>query len=142
MPKKITPYITKDVVSLDENKTVLDAAMEMKVKYIGSIVVTGESGVLGLFTERDVTMKVVGKGKDPDLLILKDYVDKDQVTVSPDEKCSACLELMKKHRCRHLLVKDGDQFVGIVTIRGIIQLMLEEKEELIGHLEKYITGSL
>ncbi len=142
MPKKITPYITKDVVSLDENKTVLDAAMEMKVRYIGSIVVTGESGVVGIFTERDVTMKVVGKGKDPDLLLLKDYVDKDPVTVRPDEKCSACLELMKEHRCRHLMVKDGDQFVGIVTIRGIIQLMLGEKEELIGHLEKYITGSL
>jgi len=142
MPRKITPYITKDVVSLDENKTVLEAAMEMKVRYIGSVVVTSDTGKPAIFSERDVIMEVVGKGKDPDKLLLKDFVTHDQVYVKPDEKCSRCLELMKEHRCRHLLVMDGDNFVGVVCLRAMVQLMLEEKEDLIGQLEKYITGSL
>lgn len=142
MPKKITPYINRDVISLDENKTVLEAAMEMKVKYIGSIVVTNSSGEVRIFTERDVVMEVVGKGKDPDKLLLKDYVNKNPVTVDPEEKCGNCLELMKEHRCRHLLVMEEGKFVGIIALRDIVQLLLEEKEDLIGHLEKYITGSL
>lgn len=47
---------------------------------------------------------------------------------------------MKEHRCRHLLVFAGDEFLGIVSLRDMVTLMLDEKEELIGHLEKYITS--
>ena len=142
MPRKITPYITKNVASLDAQKTALDAAKLMTEKYIGSVVVTGTGGKPLIFTERDLMMKVVGRGKDPAQLVLKDIVDPCPVTVNPDEKCSKCLDLMKEHRCRHLMVFDGDEFVGIVTLQAMVRLMLGEKEDLIMYLERYITGSL
>jgi len=142
MPRKITPYITKNVASLDAQKTALDAARLMTGKYIGSVVVTGTGGKPLLFTERDLMMKVVGQGKDPAQFVLKDIVDPCPVTVGPEEKCSKCLDLMKEHRCRHLMVFNGDEFVGLVTLRAMVRLMLEEKEDLITYLERYITGSL
>ncbi len=131
MSRKITLYVNKKVVSLDENETALDAAMEMKEKFVGSIVITSPSGGLGLFTERDLTMKVIGERKDPSKLLLKEFVAKEPLAVKPDDKCSQCLELMKENRCRHLLVMDGDKFVGLVSLRDMVQLMMEEKEDLI-----------
>lgn len=47
---------------------------------------------------------------------------------------------MKEHHCRHLLVYDGEEFVGIVSVRDLVVLLLEEKEELIWQLERYITS--
>lgn len=142
MPRKITKYITRNVVRMDENQTVLDAAKKMAERYIGSIVVNGSDGGCGLFTERDLLMKVTGQGKDPAKMLLRDVASRDTPRVDPDEKCSRCLELMKEHRTRHLMVFENNKFVGIVALRAMVQLMIEEKEELIGFLEQYITGSL
>jgi CBS domain-containing protein len=47
---------------------------------------------------------------------------------------------MKEHRCRHLLVFEGDEFVGIVSLRDMVVLMIDEKEELIGQLQRYISS--
>ncbi|MFQ5900662.1 MAG: cyclic nucleotide-binding/CBS domain-containing protein [Thermodesulfobacteriota bacterium] len=142
MPRKIANYIVKNVVTLDENKTAMDAAEKMTEEYIGSVVVTNAKGEASLFTERDLMMSVVGKGKDPSSVLLKDVVNKDTPTISPNERCRRCLNLMKEHRGRHLLVFDGGKFVGIVSLRDMVRLMIEEKESLIKELEKYITGAL
>jgi CBS domain-containing protein len=65
---------------------------------------------------------------------------KDVVIVSPKDTANYCLNLMKEYRCRHLLVFDGDEFVGIVSLRDMVMLMMEEKEELIAYLHQYISS--
>ncbi|MEK6804934.1 MAG: hypothetical protein AABZ34_20075 [Nitrospirota bacterium] len=47
---------------------------------------------------------------------------------------------MKGHRCRHLLVFEGAEFIGIVSLRDMVALMIDEKEALIQHLERYIAS--
>ena len=47
---------------------------------------------------------------------------------------------MRTNRCRHLLVFEGDELAGIVSLRDLAALMLEEKESLVIQLTKYITG--
>ena len=132
--------IMRRVATIDENKSVLDAAKLMTEEFIGSVVVTNASGFRGLFTERNLMMTVLGKGKDPEKVRIKDVMTSDPVKVSPNDTASGCLDLMKEHRCRHLLVFEGDEFMGIVSIRDMVALLLDEKEELIGHLERYITS--
>ena len=132
--------ITRRVVTIDEHKSAMDAASLMTEEFIGSVIVTDASKVAGLFTERDLMMKVVGKRRDPEKVQLKEVMTKDLITVGPTDSASRCLGLMREHRCRHLLVFDGDQFVGIVSLRDMVALMLDEKEELIQSLERYITS--
>ncbi len=48
---------------------------------------------------------------------------------------------MKQNQCRHLLVFGGSEFIGIVSLRDLVQLMLDEKERLIQELTRYITSS-
>jgi CBS domain-containing protein len=113
----------------------------MTEAFIGSVVVTNSSGIRGLFTERELAMNVVGKGKAPERVQIKDVMTSDPIKVSPNATASLCLDLlMKEHRCRHLLVFEGDEFVGIVSLRDMVVLMIDEKEALIQHLERYIAS--
>lgn len=136
----ITEKIERQVALLDENKTVLEAATLMVDKHIGSVVVTRSSRVVGLFTERDLMRRIAHAREDPSTIKLKDAMRADAPRVAPDERCERCIDLMKEHRCRHLLVYDGAAFVGIISLRDLLVLLLEEKEELIRQLTKYITG--
>ena len=136
----IRSTIERRVALIDENKTVLDAVDLMTEKYIGSVVVIGSAGIKGLFTERDLVMKIVAQRRDPAIVKLRDAMPATLLKVSPDESCNHCLDLMQQHRCRHLLVFEGEEFVGLVSLRDLVALMLEEKEELIAQLKQYIAG--
>jgi signal-transduction protein with cAMP-binding, CBS, and nucleotidyltransferase domain len=70
-------------------------------------------------------MRVVGKKRDPERVKIKEVMTKDVARVSPSDTANHCLNLMKKRRCRHLLVFDGDEFVGIVSLRNMVTLMME-----------------
>jgi len=138
---KITAGIEKSVATIDEQHTVLDAAKLMTEKYIGSVVVTRHSSIVGVFTEREVMMRVVGKDRDPAAVIIKDVMHTDELKIRPDATCEEALDMMKEKRCRHLLVFDEEEFVGLITMRDIVILTLQEKDDLIGQLEQYISAT-
>ena len=130
----ISEKVERHVVLLDENKTTHQAAVLMSEKHIGSVVVTRNSQVVGLFTERDLIRQVIKERRNPDQVVIKEVP-----MVAPGESGEKCIELMKQHKCRHLLVFDADAFVGIISLRDLLVLLLEEKEELIRQLTKYVT---
>lgn len=136
----ITSSIVRRVAIIDENRSVFDAANLMREEFIGSVVVTNATGIRGLLTEREITMNVVGRGRDPEKVKIRDAMANGPLRVSPSATASHCLDLMKEHRCRHLLVFDEEEFVGIVSLRDLVVLLLEEKEELIRQLERYIVS--
>lgn len=136
----IASKIVRKVVTIDGHHSVLDAAILMADEFVGSVVITDSSKIVGIFTERDMMMRVVGKKKDPETVRIKDVMTRDVVTVSPKDTALTCLNLMKANRCRHLLVFDGDEFIGIVSLRDMVALIMEEKEQLIAYLHQYISS--
>ncbi len=140
MTWSIASKIVRRVVTIDESHSVLDAATLMSEEFVGSALITSASKITGIFTERDLMMRVVGKKRDPERVKIKDVMTKDMVTVSPKDTANYCLNLMKERRCRHLLVFDGDEFIGIVSLRDMVALLMEEKEELITYLHQYISS--
>ena len=134
----IASKIVRRVVTIDESHSALEAATLMAEEFVGSVVITSSSKITGIFTERDLMMRVVGKKRDPESVKIKDVITKAVAIVSPKDTADYCLNLMKEYRCRHLLVFDGDEFVGIVSLRDIVALMMEEKEDLISYLNHYI----
>lgn len=137
---QIESGIQRRVATLDEDSTALEAAQLMTERFIGSVVVTGPHAVRGIFTERDLVKRVVAAGHDPARVRLRAVMREDLVHVGPRESVERCLALMKQRRCRHLLVFDGEECVGIVSLRDLVALMLEEKEQLIQQLTRYIAG--
>jgi Predicted signal-transduction protein containing cAMP-binding and CBS domains len=140
MEWNIASKIVRRVMTIDESHTVLDAATLMAEEFVGSAVITSSSKITGIFTERDLMMKVVGKKRDPEKVTIKDVMTKEVVRVSPKDTANYCLNLMRDYRCRHLLVFDGDEFVGIVSLRDMVALLMEEKEDLIAYLHQYINS--
>jgi CBS domain-containing protein len=138
---KITSGIKKTVATIDEHHSVLEAARLMTEDYIGSVVVTSHSRIVGIFTERELMMRVVGKGRDPSAVKIKDVMHTDHLKIGPDATCEEALNTMQKKRCRHLLVYDGDEFIGLISLRDIVVLTLQEKDDLINQLQVYISAT-
>jgi len=138
---KITSGIKKTVATIDEHHTVLEAAKLMTDNYIGSVVVTSHSQIVGIFTERELMMRVVGKGREPGTVKIKDVMHTDHLKISPDATCEEALHLMEEKRCRHLLVFDGDEFIGLISLRDLVVLNLQEKDDLITQLQGYISAT-
>jgi len=134
----ITSEIQHNITSIDEGSSVQDAVNQMSEHYIGSIVITGAFGVKGIFTERDLMVRVVAKGLDPSQINVGSVTDESLVKVRSDDDVLHCLTLMKENHCRHLIVFDGDRFVGVVSIRDMVALLLDEKEAMIMRLQEYI----
>jgi CBS domain-containing protein len=140
MAWKIESKIVRKIATIDESKSTLEAAILMTKEFIGAVVVTNASGIAGIFTERDLMMSVVGKKKDPEQVKIREVMSNAPPKVSPKDTASDCLDLMKNQRCRHLLVFADKEFVGIVSLRDLVALMIEEKEELIESLNRYIIS--
>jgi len=63
------------------------------------------------------------------------------VTVSSETPLEECMQIMINRNFRHLLVKEGNQFLGIISMRDMVKTLLSDRDMLIQDLEKYITGS-
>lgn len=136
----IQKHVTRDVVALDGATPIRQAAQLMADRRIGSIGVKGGGeGIVGLVTERDLVMTVLARGGDSSLPIRE-----AMRTGIPHVPASAsevdCAALMRDHYTRHLLVEEGGRVTGVVSMRDIIQLMLDEKQFVIEQLQTYITG--
>jgi CBS domain-containing protein len=129
----VAKLVVRNVISLDEKATCNDAAGLMAQRRIGSVGVTRGGTLVGLVTDRDLVFQVMARGK-AGTMTLGEVMRPDAPSVSPDA------HLMQRHRTRHLLVKEGDTFVGVITMLDLLSLMLEDNRWLIEQLNAYIKG--
>jgi CBS domain-containing protein len=128
--------VTRDIATLDANAPCREAAKLMADRKIGSVAVQIDGHIIGLCTERDLVTTVLargGDGREP----VKEAMRK-LPRVEPTASETDCAELMKKHYTRHLLVEEMGEVIGVVSMRDIIQLMLDEKQFVIEQLHEYI----
>ncbi len=135
----IEKRVVRNVISLDENTTCNDAAHLMAQRRIGAVGVTRDGIFVGLVTDRDLAFHVLGEEK-PGTVTLADIMRADAPSVSPSATERDCAHLMQMHSTRHLLVKEGDTAVGLITMLDVLSLMLEDNRFLIEQLHTYIRG--
>ena len=123
MTCKIENLVREAVASLDEGATVQQGAELMAQRNQGSLVVTREGRVVGLFTENDLLKRVVGAGRDPQSLRLADVSSRNLISVSHDSSCRDALGKMQANLCRRLLVFRGAQFVGLIDLTDLAHAM-------------------
>ena len=135
----IERHIARELVTLDATSTCKQAAALMKERRIGAVAVTHEHRVIGLVAERDLALRVVGEGVSPEIT-LGEIVRRDGPAVESSATEKECVERMREHHVRHLLVHTAGKVVGLISMRDVIVLMLDEKEHVIHQLEGYISG--
>jgi CBS domain-containing protein len=135
----IRKHITRDVVSLEAGAPIRDAARIMADRKIGSVGVREDGKLIGLVTERDLVVSVLAGDASPTGAI-RHAMRTGIPRVKAEASEADCAALMRDHTTRHLLVEDRGQIVGVVSMRDIIQLMLDEKQYVIEQLQTYIEG--
>ncbi len=135
----IRKHVTRDVVTLEAGAPIRDAARTMADRKIGSVAVREDGKLVGLVTERDLVLTVLaraGNANQP----LREAMRPGIPRIAAEATEIECAAMMRDNQTRHLLVEDRGQVVGVVSMRDIIQLMLDEKQFLIEQLHTYIEG--
>jgi len=132
----IRKHVTRDVATIEASAPCRDAARIMAERKIGSVAVQIDGHVIGLCTERDLVVNVLARGGDGAQPV-KDVMRK-LPRVEPSASETDCAELMKRHVTRHLLVEELGEVIGVVSMRDLIQVMLDEKQYVIEQLHEYI----
>ena len=135
----IAERMVREVVSLERTASCAEAARTMATVGIGSVGVTVGGTLVGIVTERDIVLHLAS-GKDTFATPLGAILRPDQPAVSPCATDTECAALMRAYRTRHLLVKDGSEVVGVISMLDLADLVVEEKESRIDQLESYIGG--
>ena len=110
--------------------TLYTVAWELKSKNIGALVVVGEgrTKILGIISERDYLRALIEHG--PQLLALRvsEVMTTQVLTCTPDERVTAVMTRMTRHRVRHLPVVDAGRLAGIVSIGDVVKYRLDDLE--------------
>lgn len=118
---------TGDVVSIEPDRPLREAARTMSANGVGSVVVFSHDDLVGILTERDL-MRTMADGVDPDTATVKEHMTAEVVTAGADwEVYEAAAEMTEQH-IRHLVVTDGGDVIGVLSVRDV--LMSGQRVEL------------
>jgi signal-transduction protein with cAMP-binding, CBS, and nucleotidyltransferase domain len=121
----VETLVSEVAATLDEQVSVQRAAALMAERGLGSLVITRDGRVAGLFTESDLLRRVVAAGRDAAAVSVGEVCSRNLVSVPYDCECLRAIAKMQAHRCRRLLVFRGDQLLGLVHITDLAHAMAD-----------------
>ena len=139
MGKTAREVMTGGADCVGENDSVLDAAKRLAELDVGAMPICGEDNRLkGMITDRDIVVKVLAKGKDPQTTKAGELGQGKPVTIGADDSVEEALHTMAEHKVRRLPVIDGHDLIGIVSQADIAKNVDEEK---VGELVEAISAA-
>ena len=120
--------------------TVIDAVNVMNDHHVGSVLVIEGGFPVGIFSERDVLVRVVAAHRDPRQTLVRDVMTTRLYTASPDETLLDLMRLMTERRCRHVPVMEGETLLGLVSIGDVTKATQRNLRLEVRELSNYIAG--
>jgi CBS domain-containing protein len=114
--QKIRDIMTSPPVTLGAEQSATDAASAMKENDVGDVIVMKDDRMCGLVTDRDLAVRVVAEGLDPQSTRLDAVCTSDVVTIGPDDDVEQAIRIVRERAVRRVPVVEGDRPVGIVSI--------------------------
>ena len=115
------------------------AALELLAQYeVGALMVMDGPRLVGVFSERDYTRKIALQGRNSKTTRVAEIMSSQVVSVSPATGTRACMALMSERKIRHLPVVEDATVMGMISIRDIMDDIIESHEATIQQLETYI----
>jgi CBS domain-containing protein len=113
--EQVRNVMTQNPTSCDPATTAVEAAKVMASEDVGSVPVVKAGRLVGIVTDRDVVVRVLAEGRDPNSTTIGEIASSDLETVSPDDDLDTALRKMASSKIRRLPVVEGDLLVGIVA---------------------------
>jgi CBS domain-containing protein len=129
-----------ELITVDAGATVMDAVDALAEHRIGAVLVRNEDGLVdGIFTERDLLLRVVHSRLDPATTPISLVMTRDVRFVSTGTTVEAAMALMQLNRFRHLLVMEGPRVLGLVSMGDMTNHLIRHGE---GRFEAAVRGRL
>ncbi|ALV07899.1 CBS domain-containing protein [Roseateles depolymerans] len=120
--------------------TVFDALHLLAEHDVGALLVMENDRLLGIFSERDYTRKIALQGRDSRHTLVSEVMTPNVLVVKPTTEMRDCMSLMSQRKIRHLPVMEGDQVIGMLSIRDLMNDIIADDEMTIAQLQSYIYG--
>lgn len=136
---RVLEHKGSDVETVPAETTVLAAVQRMNDRKIGALLVTVGGKPVGIFTERDVLVRVVAAGLDPRLTPVNEVMTRNPVVVGTTVTVSEAMMVITERRCRHLPVVDDGGLRGLISIGDLMSWLVRHQQRTIEDLHDYMT---
>src|SRR5438132_12793366 len=132
---------SRSALTVPRTATVMETIRTMAGAQVGSVLVVDGNRLVGIFTERDVMMRVVLEGRNPEYTTVEEVMTSSVQTIPPQATGDGALRLMHQSHIRHLpVVDDKGRVLAVVSMRSLLQEKIEELNQQLDSLESYITA--
>jgi CBS domain-containing protein len=116
MGKRIHEAMTSNPCAIEADRSVAYAAKMLKEEDVGIAPIVEQGKLVGVLTDRDIVVRIVAEGKDPDSVPVRDVASENVVTVDPRQDLDEALRLMARYQVRRLpVVEEDGRLVGVVA---------------------------
>ena len=117
--------------TVSPDTSVFDAVGLMNEHKIGSLVAEEDGRVVGIFTERDVLVRVVGVDKNPHTTRVAEVMTRDPLCIKQSMSTKDVMAVATNKRCRHFPVVENDRLVGLISIGDLVHWEIRDQESRI-----------
>jgi len=117
----VRDIMKEKVVSIDETKTIKEAASMMNEARIGSIIITKDDTPVGILTERDFVTKIAAK-EIPLSTLLSEVMTKPLLVVGPNQTVWEAADIMKNMEIHRVAVQEGNKIIGMVSTTDLVKI--------------------
>jgi CBS domain-containing protein len=128
-----------EIICVEENTVVCEALKVMLSHQIASVLVKREKSIVGIWTERDLVKNCVVEAFDPKESLVGDYMETKLLFAQHDETPYQLMDKMLGQRMRHLLIKKGDEFVGILSAGDVVRACMHEKDDQLKAMNEMVS---
>ena len=123
MGQSIRDIMTTNPRTIEPSTPIFEAARIMRDDNIGSLPITEGNQLFGTITDRDITIRAIAEGRDPQGTTVQEIASRDLVTVDPQQNLDEALRLMAQHQVRRLpVVEEDGKLIGIVAQADVAQV--------------------
>ncbi|MFJ7178503.1 CBS domain-containing protein [Streptomyces massasporeus] len=132
MARHVRDIMTGHPATVEPQTSVAEVARIMRDEDLGAVLVTDGDRLCGVVTDRDIVVRAVSWGGDPERITVAGACSDELVTVGPDEGLAQAVELMREYSVRRIPVVDHGQPVGIVSLGDLA--MERDPESALGDI--------
>jgi CBS domain-containing protein len=137
MGKSIREAMTSNPCAIEADRSVAYAAKMMKQEDVGLAPIVENGRLVGALTDRDIVVRVVAEGKDPDTVSVRDVSSENLVTIDPQQNLDEALKLMARYQVRRLpVIEEDGRLVGVLAQADVAE---EAKPKKTGEMVEEIS---
>jgi len=134
---KVKDLMTQDVDFIKPDTFLKEAAIKMRDMNVGVLPVGSKDGLLGILTDRDITIRAAAEGRDPSKTKVKDVMTREVAVVREESDIHEAANIMEEKQIRRLLVIDrNEKICGIISLGDIA---VERDKNLTGEILKKVS---